>query len=509
MLSFKSFRMVLAAALIVLPTGCSSLLAPPAKSMVPVNAQHSLLRVTVTSQSYIFHRPWQQRRPVTQTAIGVIIPGGRVLVNGLLVADHRYIELETLDSQKKEQARVVVVDYEADLALLEPLDPTFLAGRKPMTMAGEAAVGDRLTVWQVKPNGDIVPSDGRLTSVELGAFTQGNYFLTYRLNSSLQYRFNNLTLPVVKDGALSGLVLRQNQAGQTIEVIATSVIRHFLKDAGDGKYDGFPTAGFQYGPMQDPQLRRYIGLPAKYTGIYVQKVFKGGPADHAGLKAGDVIVRMGDYAVSNTGQFDHPLYGKTSLVHLIRTHYYVGDTVPIQVFRNGKLLHLGIVLNHRRPDQYLVPPYIVDQRPPYLIVGGLILEELSMPYLREYGNDWVSTAPIDLLYYQQHQDYLNGDDAREKIVILSDVIPTPYTIGYEDLSNLVVLRVNGHKIHNLEDVRAALATPVHGFDKIEVQQNPKVLYLDPKELPLIHRIITKRYGIPIPPLDRTSFNMAQ
>jgi S1-C subfamily serine protease len=482
-------------------TGCSSLLSPSPQPAVPATAQQSLLHVTVTSQSYIFHRPWQQRRPMTQTAIGVIMPGGRVLVNGLLVADHRYIELETLDSQRKQQARVVVVDYEANLALLEPTDPKFLSGRKPMALAGEADIGDRLTVWQVKPNGDIVPRDGRVTSVELGAFTQGNYFLTYRLNSSLQYRFSNQTLPVVKNGALSGLVLRQNQVGQTIDVISTSVIHHFLKDAEDGKYDGFPTAGFQYGPMQDPQLRRYIGLPKKYTGIYVQKVFKGGPADHAGLKVGDVIVRMGEYAVSDTGQYDHPLYGKISLVHLIRTHYYVGDTVPLQVFRNGRLLNLAVVLNHRGPDQYLVPPYIVDQRPPYLIVGGLILEELSMPYLREYGNDWVTAAPIDLLYYQQHQDYLNGADAREKIVILSDVIPTPYTVGYEDLSNLVVLRVNGHKIQNLGDVRKALTTPVHGFDEFEVQQNPKVLYLDPKELPTINQMITQRYGIPIPSLD--------
>lgn len=501
MFLFKPYRIFFAVVLILGITGCSSLLAKTPDPAHPETARQSLVRVTVTSQSYIFHRPWQQHRPVTQTAIGVIMPGGRVLVNGLLVADHRYIELETLDTQEKQQARVAVVDYEANLALLEPIDPDFLAGRKPLPLAKQAAIGDLLTVWQVKPNGDIVTSQGPVTSVELGAFAQGNFFLTYRLNGSLQYRFNNQTLPVVKDGALSGLVLRQSQSGQIIEVIATSVIGHFLKDAKNGHYNGFPTAGFQYGPTLDPQLRRYIGLPDKYDGIYVQKVIKGGPADRAGLRAGDVIVRMGDYSVTNTGQFDHPIYGKTSLVHLLRTQYFVGDTVALQVFRGGQLVRLGIVLDHRRPDQYLVPPYCVDQKPEYLIVGGLVLEELNMSYLREYGNDWASTAPIDLLYYQQNQDYLNGKDARDKIVILSDVIATPYTIGYEDLSNLVVVRVNGHKIHNLADVRSALATPVKGFDKIEFRQHPKVLYLDPAELPRIHHMITQRYGIPVPPLD--------
>ena len=140
--------------------------------IAPPMAQQALMRVTVTSQSYIFHRPWQQRRPVTQTAIGAVVPGGMVLVNGLLVANHRYIELETLDTHVKQPARVVVVDYEANLALLAPLDETFLDGRRALQLADRAAVGDRLSVWQVKPNGDVVPSDGRVTSVDLGIYTQ-------------------------------------------------------------------------------------------------------------------------------------------------------------------------------------------------------------------------------------------------------------------------------------------------------------------------------------------------
>jgi len=381
--------------------------------------------------------------------------------------------------------------------LVEPIHSDFLAGREPLPVAVEAALGDRLTVWQVKPNSDVVPVDGQVTSIELSAFIQDHYFLTYRLNNSLQYRFNNLTLPVMQGRALAGLVLRHNQAAQTTEVIAASVIRHFLEDAANGEYRGFPTAGFQYGPMTDPQLRRYIGLPENFSGIYVQKVVNGGPAGKAGLRAGDVILRMGDYGISNTGQFDHRIHGKTSLVHLIRTLYHVGDKVALQVFRDGRTLTLDIVLDHRRPEEYLVPPYSIDQVPEYLIAGGLVLQELSMAYLREYGNDWATAAPIHLLYYQQHQDYLNGD-AREKIVILSNVIPTPYTVGFENLSNLVVLKVNGKEIRKLADVRSALASPVNDFHKIEFQQHPKALFLDSKEIPLIHQIITERYGIPIP-----------
>lgn len=463
-------------------------------------AVNSVIRVTVTSQGYQFHRPWQQRRTTTQTGIGAIVPGGHVLVTAMLVANHRNIELETIDTQKKHRAEVVVVDYEANLALLKPMDESFLSNRPPLEIAASSSPGDALTVWQVKPNGNIIPSTGKVTSIELLAYTKSNFFLAYRLNSALQYGANNLTLPVVRGNKLAGLVLRNDTGGQTIDVIATPVIDHFLEDVQKQNYQGFPRAGFHYGPMLDPQLRRYIGLPEDISGIYVQKVNKGGPADLAGLKAQDVIIRMGDYAVSNTGQYNHPQYGSTSLVHLIRTVYHVGDTVPFQIYRKGQTVALNIVLNHRKPDEYLVPPYVIDQQPSYLIVGGLIFQELSVSYLREYGKDWASRAPIHLVYYQQNQDYLNGDQ-REKIIIVSSVIPTPFTIGYENLRDLVVLNVNGRTIGKLSDVASALQSPENGFHKIEVEQSPGILYLDPQELPQIHKMIEERYRIPIPAID--------
>jgi S1-C subfamily serine protease len=476
---------------------CRANLLTPWQGDHPNAAVHSILRVTVTSQGYFFHRPWEQRRPITQTAIGAIVSNDWVLVTARLVANHRYIELETIDTRKKTRAEVAVVDYEANLALLKPVNPNFLSEYTPLKMAGQIAPEDELTILQVKPNGDILPSTGRILSIELRAFTYGNLFLAYRLSNGLQYGYDNLTLPVVKGRALAGLVLQSDSGKQTIDVIATSVIQHFLNDALDGEYEGFPLAGFLYGPTLDPQLRRYIKLQDHQTGIYIQKVLKGGPADRADLHAGDVITRMGGVDLSNTGQFNHPQYGQTSLIHLIRSQHYVNEMVPLQVVRDGKPLSLTIRLDHRRPEEYLVPPYLIDQAPDYLIFGGLIFQELSVSYLREYGKDWNAHAPIHLLYYNQNQDYLSGDQ-REKIVIISGVIPTPYTIGFENMAELVVQQINGQPIGKLADVAAAFKTPLNNFHKIEVEQHPKVIFLDPKQIPQIHKNIQERYRIPMP-----------
>jgi len=481
-------------------TACSAGMQLSKSDITSQSSRKSLVRVTVTSQGHIFHRPWQQRRTVTGTAIGVIVPGGQVLVQADLVADQRYIELETIDTQIKHPARVAVVDYESNLALVEPLEKDFLADLRPMELAGRVATGDQLAVLQVKPNGDVVPGPGKVTSIELGVYASGDYFLTYRLDNTLQYRFNNLTLPVVKGSQLAGILLRQSGQGRSIEVIALPVIEHFLKDVAQGEYRGFPTAGFHSSALLDVQLRRYLEIPDALTGIYVQKVIKGSPADRAGIQAGDVVTRMGDMDVSNTGQYQHPIYGQTALAHLIRTRYHVGDRVAVALYRDKAIVETTMVLDHRRPEEYLVPPYVFDRTSDYLIVGGLVILELTVPYLQEYGKDWLKNAPVGLLYYSQNQDYLNGD-SRNKIVLVSAVFPTPETIGYETLSDLELLQVNGQPIGKIADVKTALLTPRDGFHKFEIKQHPKAIYLDAGQVGPINRLIETNYRIPIPSLN--------
>ena len=81
--------------------------------------QLSLLRVNVTGQGYDYFRPWQKRAPFSKRALGAVLSQGRVLVTADLVANQNYVELERAESGEKMAASVEVVDYEANLALLE------------------------------------------------------------------------------------------------------------------------------------------------------------------------------------------------------------------------------------------------------------------------------------------------------------------------------------------------------------------------------------------------------
>src|SRR5437588_4959701 len=92
----------------------------------------SLVRVNVTGQPYDNFRPWQKKAPVSKRALGAVLSKGRVLVTADLVTNQNYVELERAESGEKTAANVQVIDYEANLALLEPTEKNFLDGITPL-----------------------------------------------------------------------------------------------------------------------------------------------------------------------------------------------------------------------------------------------------------------------------------------------------------------------------------------------------------------------------------------
>src|SRR6266478_6203141 len=104
--------------------------------------QLALVRVNVTGQSYDYFRPWQKKAPFSKRALGAVLSKGRVLVTADLVTNQNYVELERAESGEKTAANVQVIDYEANLALLEPIEKKFLDGLVRLDIALATAVGD-------------------------------------------------------------------------------------------------------------------------------------------------------------------------------------------------------------------------------------------------------------------------------------------------------------------------------------------------------------------------------
>lgn len=455
----------------------------------------SVVRVNVTNQAWDFIRPWGKRAPFTRRALGAVLAGNRVLVTAELVANANYVELEKAESGEKVAAAVEQVDYESNLALIKPAADQFLVGMKPMEIS-DATVGDHVEVWQLENTGALLSTTALVTTVEASRYPiDDTALLVYRLSASLQYREGSFAVPAVKNGKLIGLLMRYDSRTQSADAIPAPVITHFLKDATSGKpYAGFPRAGLDFATMRDPQLRHYVGLNGNPGGgVYLTSIQKNSPADKAGLQAGDVLLAINSQAVDQDGNYTDPHYGKISITHMISTRGYVGDKLKLQIFRDKKPHEIEITLAHRAVADYVIEPYTIDEAPRYYILGGLVFQELSRQYLKEWS-DWQKKAPEHLVYLDRYQSELFQDD-RKKIVILSQVLPSENTVGYGELNNLVVTKINGVPLNQLGDVEEAVKHPLDGFHKIEFEENPSFIYLDAKKVADESSALMQNYGL--------------
>ena len=113
--------------------------------------QVALVRVNVTGQGYDYFRPWQKKAPFSKRALGAVLPKGRVLVTADLVTNRKLRGARARGVGQKTAANVRVIDYEANLALLEPAEKSFLDGITPLEITSDTVVGDRLSAWQLEP----------------------------------------------------------------------------------------------------------------------------------------------------------------------------------------------------------------------------------------------------------------------------------------------------------------------------------------------------------------------
>lgn len=458
--------------------------------------QLALVRVNVTGQPYDYFRPWQKKAPQSKRALGAVLSKGRVLVTADLVANQNYVELERAESGEKSAANVQVIDYEANLAVLVPTEKNFLDGITPLEIATDTVVGDRLAAWQLESTGALIATEGLVTTIQMTRYpVDVGEFLTYRVSISMQYRENSYTIPVVKNNKLAGLLLRYDPRAQMVDAIPAPIITHFLKEAESSQYRGFPSAGFSFFPTRDPQLRKFAGETGKAGGVYVTSVEPNMPAVKAGLQVGDIVTSIANHEIDQNGNYVDPLYGKLEFTNLITGRAFAGDVLPFQIQRAGKPMQLNVTLEHRAPKDYVITPYSIDEPPRYLVFGGLIFQELSRQYLKEWGPNWQREAPQRFVYLDHFQSELFPEGGR-RIVILSQTLPSNNTLGYDELAYLTVKKVNGKEINSLQDLAQAVKQPFEGgFIKIDTEEDPKQIELDAAAVAAEAPSLQENYGI--------------
>jgi S1-C subfamily serine protease len=438
-----------------------------------------LLRISSTSQEYNTAQPWEKKSPRTRRGLGVLVGKNQILTTAEMGANATFIEIETVDSSTTMPAKTIVIDYEANLALISVIDPAHqevIAKFKPMDISPNPKLEDTVQVYQVEDNGKLLVTNGVIRGADVvSSFVDGYFFLAYEIKASMQSAANSFTIPVIKDGKLLGLLTSYSTEEQLLDVTAPEIIRAFLADTQDGTYDGFPSLGISTSRTSDPHFRAWLKLTDSQGGLFIERTKRNSSADKAGIKQGDVLLAIDGKAIDRKGFYQSENYGPLFWGHLIGGSKKSGEKVSLSLLRNGEPITKEVKLS-RQPEG-VIPSHMYGKAPRYLVKGGFIFQELTNPYLEAFGKDWKSRAPLDLLDAFNHPEDYEKD--RNRLVILSRTIPTEATLGYERISSAIVTKVNGQHIADIPSLVEAFKTPdKDGIHTIELDNELKKLYLD-------------------------------
>lgn len=289
---------------------------------------------------YFFGSPKGGREPKEEPASnlgsGVIVSSeGYILTNQHVVDGADQIEVALADGRRT-NAKVVGVDPETDLAVLKinmsPL-PTITLGRIDETRVGDVvlAIGNPFGVGQTVTMG-IVSALGRN---HLGINTFENFIQTDApINPG-----NSGGALVDAHGNLLGInTAIYSRSGGSLGIgfaIPVSTARSVLESIIT---TGAVTRGWIGVEPQDvtPAIAESFGLEEK--GAIVAGVLQGGPADHAGIKPGDVLLTVNGEEITDT----------TRLLNVI-AQIKPGTDAKVKLLRKSKKMELDVMIGKRPP----------------------------------------------------------------------------------------------------------------------------------------------------------------
>jgi hypothetical protein len=470
-------------------SAANPLAAGTAKSGVASALERSIVTLEVVHKQYEYYQPWTTRTKRVHK-IGVVVGEHQVLTTAEDLSDSTLVRFQKGGHGQWWIGKLVWVDYHADLALVTVSDADFWRDLKPVTLKGLTNPRQPLQIvrWREET---LESRQAEFTQFSVRE-AQLSPLSEVTLEVGTEMQGAGWGEPIVAESRVVGLV--RAQEGRNCFAIPASFVRAVLDAHNKGSYRGLGYFHFYWEGAENPASLARLKLPAPPRGVLVTQVPDRPDAGRQVLKVQDVILKIDGFELDVQGDYDDPEYGHLNLESLATLRKWAGDDVKMQIWRDGRQMDVTYRLPKFEYTNSLVPYAIHDQEPEYMIVGGLVFQPLSVPYLQSWGTEWRQRGPFRLNYYNNEEP----TKERASLVLLSQVLPDPYNIGYQELNYLAVDKVNGRRISRLADIQEALQKPVNGFHIIDFMPGDSlqrlVLAAGDSEQEATGRVL-KRYGI--------------
>ncbi len=450
----------------------------------------SVVKIYVVASSYNYDNPWQMGGQSNGTGSGCIIDGNRILTNAHVISNSTFIQVKKAGEATKYTAHVDSISHESDLAILTVEDPSFFKDSQPIKIGELPEVRDKVAVYGFPTGGDELSiTEGVVSRIEQRNYAHSSAnLLTCQIDAAINP--GNSGGPVIIKDKIVGVAFQSATRGENLGyMVPAPIVNHFLKDIADGKYDGFPELGILYQKMENPDLREKFQMKSNQSGVLIVDII----SDSAGkniLNINDVIISIENNKIENDGSIEFRTGERTSLNYIVQKKF-VNDPLTIKVLRNGEIKDLKLKLTIPMNSVRLVPFEQYDTAPTYFITGGLIFAPLTKNYLLEYGSQWFMTAPAKLLNF--YSEGVRTED-RKQLIILTKVLADEINLGYHDIDNIIIEKVNGKKVVSMRDLVDSFEKNTGIYHVIEDDTGKKIILRKDKMDKFSSRIL-KTYRI--------------
>lgn len=426
-------------------------LGPLSASAQPNEIRKSVARINNTAQEPNYRIPWLPGAQGGGNGTGWVVSGDRLMTNAHVVSNAKFLTVEKEGDPRKYIARVEHVAHDCDLAIIKVDDPAFFKGTKPLPIGGIPELESTVTVLGYPIGGDrLSVTQGVVSRVDFRTYTHSvvDSHLTIQIDAAINP--GNSGGPVMQGGYVVGVAF-QGYSGDVAQnvgyMIPTPVIRHFLDDVKDGKYDRYVDLSIGTFPLYNPAQRKALGLADDDRGIMVSSVMKAGVASGI-LEVGDVIVTIDGKTVTSDGMVE--IDGERVLMAEVAERKFVGDTVKLDLIRNKQPKSVEVKFTKAFPFTMQANQY--ETLPKYVLFGGLLFQPLTRNLVNsfqfqnprvDYYFDFFLTREI----YEEHPE----------VVVLSTILNDPLNTYLQDFREGIVETVNGEKIKTLKDLSDAFA----------------------------------------------------
>jgi len=273
--------------------------------------------------------------------------------------------------------------------------------------------------------------------------------------------------------------------------IPVPIVRHFLENLQDGRYDGFPDAGLDTMPLVSPAYRRERGLPDGRGGVVIDRVAPGGTFDGV-LRPGDVLLSIAGTKIANDGTI-RVGDSRVTFEHALDM-MQVGQTLSVGVWRDGKEQELAATA--RRIERYERSRNRYGVAPRYVVYAGLVFMRLEIELLKTLGRGWPQAADRDLVWDQLFREAEQPEEADREVIVLTRVLRHAVNSQMSLNPPVAVDKINGRTVRSLQDVVDAFATKGGRFHLIEFAGAAGIEALDREKADAAQAEILRQYAIP-------------